>query len=148
MSDISRMAAAFEEKSKQQAESTEQAVKHAFEKHENALLLALNESEQRTSAAIAAQHQRLRQTALKSWMAIVIPVSLMFLLGTSAIMTMGWYIDHQVNEILNNRTTLEMLHERGGSADLNHCGEDRRLCVKIDESAQHYQGGYRIMEGY
>lgn len=148
MSDISNMAAAFEQKSKQQAEDTEQAVKRAFEKHESALLSALSASEKKTSAAIAAQHQRLRQTALKSWMAIVIPVSLTFLLGASAIVTMGWYIDHQVNEILNNRTTLETLHEKGGSADLSHCGEDRRLCVKIDESAGRYQGGYQVMEGY
>lgn len=148
MSDISNMAAAFEQKSKQQAADTEQAVKLAFEKHEKALLSALNESEKKTSAAIAAQHQRLRRNALKTWMFIAISIVLVVLLGASAIVTMGWYIDRQVNEIANNRTTLEMLKERGGSANLSHCGEDRRLCVKIDESAGHYQGGYRIMEGY
>lgn len=148
MSDISNMAAAFEQKSKQQAEDTEQAVKRAFEKHESALLSALSASEKKTSAAIAAQHQRLRQTALKTWMFIAISMVLVFLLGGSAILTMGWYIDRQVNEIANNRTTLEMMNERGGSADLSHCGDDRRLCVKIDESAGRYQGGYQIMEGY
>jgi hypothetical protein len=148
MSDISNMAAAFEQRSKQQAEDTEQAVKRAFEKHESALLSALSASEKKTSAAIAAQHQRLRQTALKTWMFIAISMVLVFLLGGSAILTMGWYIDRQVNEIANNRTTLEMMNERGGSADLSHCGDDRRLCVKIDESAGRYQGGYQIMEGY
>jgi Flp pilus assembly protein TadB len=153
MSEISRMAAAFEEKSKQQAEDTEQAVKRAFEKHESALLSALNESEKKTSAAIRAQHQSLRQTALRSWMYIFITIALVILLGGSTIMTMGWYIERQVTEIANNRVNLEMLQERGSKMNLITCGDDRRLCVEIDPDAPAYSSEnenktYRILKGY
>lgn len=139
------MAAAFEQKSKQQAEDTEQAVKHAFEKHESALLSALSESEKKTSAAIAAQHQRLRQTALKSWMAVVIPVSLTLLLGAGAIATMSWYITGQIDQIASNHKTLEHLKGLGGEIQLNQCGG--HVCAKIDESAPTYEEGYRILKG-
>lgn len=148
MSRISELAATFEQKSTTQAAHTEQVVQDAFRMHENALLQALNESEKKTSAAIAAQHQSLRQSALKTWMFIAISLALVLLLGGGIIWSMGRYIEHQVYEIASNKLTLEKIHKQGGSMDLGHCGNDRRLCVKIDKSAEQYEGGYQIPEGY
>ncbi|WP_407658272.1 MbeB family mobilization protein [Larsenimonas rhizosphaerae] len=148
MSRISDLAASFEQKSKQQAASTEQSVQNAFKAHESALLTALNESEQRTKAAIDAQSRNLQRTALKSWMAVVIPVSLTLLLALGAIATMGWYITGQIEEIARHKVTLEQLKNQGGAIQLSRCGEDGRLCARIDEDAVNYQNGYRVLEGY
>ena len=148
MSEISKMATAFEQKSKEQAENTEQAVKSALKKHENALLLALSESEKTTSDAIRAQSQRLKRTALSSWMAVAIPVIVTLALSAGVITGMAWYMNSQVEQIVSHKATLERLAEEGSEIQLNYCGDSRRLCAKIDESAQTYQGGYRILEGY
>lgn len=148
MSEMSRLATAFEERSKEQAESTEKAVRSAFEKHESALLSALSESEKRTSDAIRAQSRSLQRAALRSWMAVTIPIAASLALGLGAIATMGWYITGQINEIASHNATLEKLRSEGGGIQLSHCGESRRLCTKIDEDAPRYQGGYRILEGY
>ena len=148
MSEISKMATAFEQRSKEQAENTEQAVKSALKKHEHALLLALSESEKTTSDAIRAQSHRLKSTALSSWMAVAIPVIVTLALSAGAITAMSWYMNSQVEQILDHKATLERLAKEGAAIQLNYCGDNRRLCVKIDESAQTYQGGYRILEGY
>lgn len=148
MSEISRLAKAFEQRASEQAESTESAVKSAFERHESALLSALSESEKTTSAAIRAQSRRLQKTALKSWLAVTIPVALTLLLAAGALGSMGWYISHQVDEVAQHRATLEVLKAEGGEIELSRCGESRRLCAKIDEDADRYQNGYRILKGY
>lgn len=148
MSEISRLAKAFEQRASEQAESTESAVKSAFERHESALLSALSESEKTTSAAIRAQSRRLRRIALKSWMAVLIPVALTLLLGAGALGAMSWHIGNQMDEMARHRATLEVLKAEGGEIDLSRCGESRRLCARIDESADRYQNGYRILEGY
>lgn len=148
MSEISRLATAFEKRSTEQAESTEKAVASAFERHENALLSALSESEKRTSDAIRAQSRSLQRTALKSWMAVAIPVIATLLIAAGALGTMSWYITGQINEIASHNATLERLEQEGGSIQLSYCGESRRLCAKIDEDAERYQNGYRILKGY
>mgnify|MGYP003722922095 FL=1 len=148
MSEVSKFAEAFRQKSIEQAESTEKAVASAFEKHENALLSALSESEQRTRDAIRAQSRSLQRTALKSWMAVAIPVIATLLIAAGALGAMGWYITGQINEIASHNATLERLEQEGGSIQLSYCGESRRLCAKIDEDAERYQNGYRILEGY
>ena len=148
MSEVSKFAEAFRQKSIEQAESTEKAVASAFEKHENALLSALSESEQRTRDAIRAQSRSLQRTALKSWMAVAIPVIATLLIAAGALGAMGWYITGQINEIASHNATLERLEQEGGSIQLSYCGESRRLCAKIDEDAERYQSGYRILEGY
>ena len=148
MSEVSKFAEAFRQKSIEQAESTEKAVASAFEKHENALLSALSESEQRTRDAIRAQSRSLQRTALKSWMTVAIPVIATLLIAAGALGAMGWYITGQINEIASHNATLERLEQEGGSIQLSYCGESRRLCAKIDEDAERYQNGYRILEGY
>ncbi|WP_234271855.1 MbeB family mobilization protein [Billgrantia ethanolica] len=155
MSEISRLAAGFEQRSKQQAESTEQAVRSAFERHENALLAALSESEQRTSAAIRAQSRSLQRTALTSWLAVVIPVALTLLLGSGALWWMSQSVAGKLAEIERHNTTLERLAQEGGRVQLTHCGNERRLCAKIhpDSRGQRPQtfgenGEYLILEGY
>lgn len=150
MSEISRLAAGFEQRSKQQAESTEQAVRSAFERHESALLAALSESEQRTSAAIRAQSRSLQRTALTSWLAVVIPVALTLLLGSGALWWMSQSVAGKLAEIERHNTTLERLAQEGGRVQLTHCGNERRLCAKIDTQAVEYgeNGEYRILEGY
>jgi hypothetical protein len=148
MSEILKMATAFEQRSKEQAENTEKAVKSAFEKHESALIQALSESEKRTNAAIHAQSQRLKQTALRSWMAVAIPVIVTLTLSAGAIIGMTWYMNSQIEQIATHKATLERLAEEGAEIQLDYCGDNRRLCVQIDESAPAYKGGYRILENY
>lgn len=150
MSEISRLATAFEARSKEQAESTEKAVRSAFEKHESALLSALSESEKRTSDAIRAQSRSLQRTALKSWVAVVIPIAASLALGLGALGAMSWYIAGQIDEIASHNATLERLAQEGGAIQLSQCGESRRLCVRIDEDAGVYgeNGTYRVLEGY
>lgn len=151
MSEISRLARAFEKRSTEQAESTEKAVASAFERHENALLSALSESEKRTSDAIRAQSRSLQRTALKSWMAVAIPVIATLLIAAGALGAMSWYIGHQIDTIAQQNATIERLSQEGGNIELNHCGEDRRLCAKIaDPESRGYgeKGQYRILEGY
>lgn len=151
MSEISRLATAFEKRSTEQAESTEKAVQTAFKEHENALMSALSESEKRTSTAIRAQSRRLQRTALKSWLAVTITVAMTLLLGASIIGMMGWHMGNQIDEIARHKQTLETLKAEGGAIELNHCGEDRRMCAKMSESDTRGYGEnsqYRILKGY
>jgi len=45
---------------------------------------------------------------------------------------------------------LEQLNKLGGKADLQHCGEKRRLCVRVDLAAGSYgkQSDYYVIHGY
>jgi len=47
-------------------------------------------------------------------------------------------------------TNIARLSERGGQAQLRHCGSQRRLCVRIDRAAPAYGEGsdYRVVRGY
>lgn len=152
MSEISKLAAAFEQKSTERAENTEKAVKSAFEKHENALLSELSASEKRTRDAIRAQNQRLQRTALKSWMFIAIPLVMIGLLAAGSSALMGKYITHQVEQIASYNRTLATLEAEGSKIKLTHCGESRRLCAKIDADSGRYGNGdddkYLILDGY
>lgn len=155
MSKILDWATDFEQKSKKRAEDTERAIRSAFEKHESALLSALSESEKRTSAAIAVQSRRLQKTALKSWMAVVIPLAITLLLGSGALWWMSQSIAGKLIEIERHNATLERLAQEGGRVQLTHCGSERRLCVKVHPDslgsrplAFGENGEYRILEGY
>ena len=152
MSEISKLAAAFEQKSTERAENTEKAVQSAFEKHENALLSELSASEKRTRDAIRAQNQRLQRTALKSWMFIAIPLVMIGLLAAGSSALMGKYITHQIEQIASYNRTLERLEDEGSKITLTHCGESSRLCAKIDADSVRYGNGdddtYLILDGY
>lgn len=155
MSEISRLAQIFEQRSTEQVENTEKAVRSAFERHESALLAALSENEQRTRDAIRAQSRRLQRTALTSWLAVAIPVALTLLLGVGAVWWLSQSVAGKLAEIERHNTTLERLAQEGGRVQLTHCGNERRLCAKIhpDSRGQRPQtfgenGEYLILEGY
>jgi hypothetical protein len=151
MSEISRLAKAFEQRANEQAESTEKAVESAFEKHESALLSALSESERTTSAAIRGQSRRLKRVALQSWIAVAIPVMLTLLLGAGALGAMSWHISNQIDEIAHHRSTLETLKAKGSAIKMTTCGEDGRLCVEVaepDKAGYGENGQYRVLKGY
>jgi hypothetical protein len=48
------------------------------------------------------------------------------------------------------RADVDRLEQRGGRADLRHCGSPGRLCVRIDKGAPSYgeKGDYYIVQGY
>ena len=65
---------------------------------------------------------------------------------------LGWDW-HLVQKIEGERATINSLDEKGGRAKLTHCGDDNRLCVKIDNKAGSFnvpgeKGEYRIIDGY
>jgi hypothetical protein len=45
---------------------------------------------------------------------------------------------------------VERLNKLGGRADLQHCGDERRLCVRVDPQAGHYgqHSDYYVIKGY
>jgi hypothetical protein len=59
-------------------------------------------------------------------------------------------ISHFSDQIIDLQSTVKQLEESGGKIQFNHCGEDRRLCVKIDQTAIQYgkNGEWRILKGY
>lgn len=141
MSEISRLAANFEQRSSELAASTDETVRSALKEHEKRLRTALSESEKRISADIQGQHQRLAKTAAKSWLAVLIPIviTLLGMAGTS------WYLGQRIQRQL---ATTQQLEAEGGNMTLAQCGESQRLCVKIDPEAPAYENGYRIPKGY
>lgn len=151
MSEISRLAKDFKKRSTEQAESTEKAVQNVFKKHESVLKAELEKSEKRTSSAIRAHSRRLRRIALKSWMAVTIPVLLTLLLGSGVLWSMSWYMSQQIDEIVQNRETLEKLKDQGGAVEMTYCTKKDRLCAKIaepDGKGYGKNGQYRILKGY
>lgn len=152
MSEISRLAEGFEQRSKQQAESTEKAVRSAFKKHERALLSALSESEKRTSAAIRDQNRRLSAIALKGWLWIVLVIFLLLTSSAGLIWWMGQEITANAAEIQRQSRALDQLAAEGSRIELSRCGESRRLCVAIDAESGRYKGEngtlYLIPRGY
>jgi len=88
-------------------------------------------------------------------MAVTIPIVASLALGLGAMLTMGWYITGQIDEIASHNATLEQLKNEGGAIQLSHCGDSQRLCAKVSseslgERARRFgeNGQYRILEGY
>ena len=97
----------------------------------------------------------MQRTALKSWMAVAIPVIATLLIAAGALGAMTWYIAHQINTIEQQNATIERLSKQGGDIQLTVCGDSRRLCAKIhpdslgrNPEAFGENGQYRILEGY
>jgi hypothetical protein len=46
--------------------------------------------------------------------------------------------------------SLTELEQQGGRIDWRHCGESKRLCVRVDRKAPAYgdRGDYYVIEGY
>lgn len=157
MSKILELAKTFEESSKQQASDIETSVKNAFEPHEKAILAALDSSGRRLNAAIDGQSRRWGWLVLKGWICTLIGVVLMLGISWGVLWYQGTLIAENWAQISRQNTTLEQLAAKGGKLILSTCGEDKRLCVKMDLKALAYgreeeseRGEYpwRIPEGY
>ncbi len=56
-----------------------------------------------------------------------------------------WY---QGKLIAERYATLETLKAKGGALTTATCGDDRKLCILMDEKEGKFEGGYRIPKGY
>ena len=150
MSKILDLAQGFEEKSKQQAEHTEQALKGAFEKHEADLRSVLNESMQKMSGDIRAHNTRMSRLLLTSWKWAGIVLIALLLLLSGGIWGLGQYIQSQIQEISDNQAMIDELARKGGKLVFSRCGGGR-MCIEIDPKMVRYGDEphtYMIPKGY
>lgn len=152
MSEISRLAQAFESNSKSEAKRIEESVNNAFSEHEKALKQALKDAEKRTSDAIHAQNRRLRQIALKGWLWMLLSLVMIGSASAGMLAWTGTQISSNVAEIQRQRSTLAQLTSQGGGVQTTTCGDSRRLCIAMDPSMNRYSTDdsavYMIPEGY
>ena len=152
MSKILSLAQDFEKKSKQQAHDTEQRLKSEFERHETFIEQALRSSEQKIKGDIRDQNQRLSALVLKSWLWIVLSAVLVLVACSSVIWWQGKTILENQLEISQQSKTLEDLKSKGGKIQMSTCGDQKRLCIKIDLDEDSYGSNgvypWKIPEGY
>ena len=154
MSKILEQAKTFEENSKQQVSDIETCVNSEFGKHEQAILGALRSSNQSLIAAIDGQSRRWGWLVLKGWLCTLIGVVLMLGISWGVLWYQGTLIAENWAQISRQNTTLEQLAAKGGKLILSTCGEDKRLCVRVDLKESAYgdkeKGEYpwMIPEGY
>uniref|UniRef100_UPI0015F7756A MbeB family mobilization protein n=2 Tax=Vibrio TaxID=662 RepID=UPI0015F7756A len=152
MSKILDLAQDFEKKSKQQALDTEQHLKSEFERHERFIEQALRSSEQKIKGDINAQNRRMSVLVLKSWAWIGLSIFLVIVACSGVIWGQSKVIAQNWQTISEQKATLSELKAKGGKIKVSHCGEEKRLCVKVDldESGYGNDGVYpwRIPEGY
>jgi hypothetical protein len=72
-------------------------------------------------------------------------------------LSVGWWLLPSQDELARLRTQREALaravatlSQSGGRIDLRHCGNDRRLCVRVDREAPAYgkSADYYVVKGY
>ncbi|EPA5448737.1 MobB protein [Vibrio cholerae] len=152
MSKILNLAQDFEKKSKQQAHDTEQRLKSEFERHEKFIEQALRSSEQKIKGDINAQNQRMSALVLKSWLWIVLSVFLVLVACTGVIWWQGRTILANQQEISRQNATIEQLESKGGKIQMSTCGDQKRLCIKVDLDEDSYGSNgvypWKIPEGY
>ena len=141
MSKVLDMAKDFEQKSKQRASDIDGTLTTEFEKHEQAVLRALESSEISIKSAIQGHQRRMGWLLLRGW-GLMLVGSLLLLSAMSGIL---WY---QGTMIAERMATLDTLKQRGGKIQFNTCGDERQLCILTDEEAGKYGDGYRIPKGY
>ena len=145
MSELLTLAKTFEQTSKQQASDTKAVLKTEFERHDRFISEALRSSEQRTSAAIQEQNQRLRALALKGWVYLGLSAAMLLTVAFGALWWTGAQIAANAQTISKQTETIRQLNTEGGFIQWSACGG--RVCVKIDKSAPEYENGYRIVDG-
>ncbi len=152
MSELLALAKSFEQTSKQQASDTKAVLKADFERHNQFISEALRSSEQRTSAAIQEQNQRLRDLALKGWVYLGLSAAMLLTVAFGALWWTGEQIaanvetiSTQEETISTQEQTIKKLNRAGGFIQWSQCGD--QLCVKIDKNAQEYENGYRVVDG-
>lgn len=148
MSKILDMAQNFEQKSKQLALDTEQSLKSEFERHERFITTVLKSSEQKIERDISAQNRKMSALVLRTWLWVALSVIIAFTGCLSALWWQGKMISENWQTISEQKRTIQELSDRGGKIQLSRCGEQERLCARIDENARPYQDGYRILKGY
>lgn len=119
MSEILNLAKGFEEKSRQQAQDTEQSVKREFERLETSLREDLKSSSQNISNAIREQNDKLTSIVRHS---ILSALGWIFLFAVLLIMILGgiiWYqgtvITSRLNEMDSYSQQLESLKAQSGA---------------------------------
>ena len=150
MSKIFDLAQSFEEKSKQQANDTETRLATALKTHETFISDALDKSETIISGAINAQNRRIRALLLKTWLWMGLSLIAILTASYGVIWLQGEMITQNWLTISEQKDTLQQLEAKGGKIQWSQCGENRRLCVMIDEKAGTYgqDGEWRILKGY
>lgn len=138
MSEILDLAKSFEQKLKRQAEDTDESVKAALKQHERVLMECLSAEQKKIESAIRDHSKKLNNSLLKSWIGAVIGIGTVILLGFGVLFWMQ-------GEIRDRYTEMERLP----SAKVRTCGEQKRLCVEIDQKASAYgtNGEFRIIKG-
>lgn len=152
MSEISRLASSFEQRSKSEAERIEKSVRSAFDQHEKALRRELKNAEKRTADAIHDHSRSLRRIALKTWLWVLLSLILVGSVSAGLLWLTGQQIASNVAEIQRQQKTLDQLRSQGGEIQTTRCGESRRLCIALDPSLSRYttEDGtvYMIPRGY
>ncbi|WP_265495203.1 MULTISPECIES: MbeB family mobilization protein [Enterobacterales] len=119
MSEILNLAQAFEEKSKQQAQDTEQSVKREFVRLEASISADLKLSSQSISSAIHEQNGRLtgmiRATATTALIWIVICAALLIGILSGIIWFQGQIISSRLSDIDGYSQQLESLKAKSGA---------------------------------
>lgn len=139
MSKVLDMAKDFEQKSKKRASDIDGTLKTEFEKHEKAVLRALESNEISIKNAIQGHQRRIGWLLLRGWGLMLVG----FLLLLSAMGGILWY---QGTMIAKRQATLDVLKAHGGEIQYGKCMN--RLCILMDEEAGKHGDGYRIPKGY
>ncbi|MGL5798781.1 MAG: MbeB family mobilization protein, partial [Plesiomonas sp.] len=144
------LAQSFEEKSKQQVSDTETRLTTAFEMHATFISDALGKNETIISDVISAQNRRVRALLLKTWIWMALSLIAILIASYGVIWLQGEMITKNWQAISEQKDTLQQLEAKGGKIQWNRCGDNRRLCVMIDEKAETYgqRGEWRILKGY
>lgn len=119
MSEILNLAKGFEEKSKQQAQDTEQSVKREFGRLETSISAELQSSSQSISNAIREQNGRLtgmiRATATTALIWIVVCAALLIGILSGIIWLQGKIISSRLNDIDGYSQQLASLKAKSGA---------------------------------
>ena len=119
MSEILNLAKGFEEKSKQQAQDTEQSVKREFARLETSISAELQSSSQSISNAIREQNGRLtgmiRATATTALIWIVVCAALLIGILSGIIWLQGQIISSRLNDIDGYSQQLASLKAKSGA---------------------------------
>ena len=130
MSEILNLAKGFEEKSKQQAQDTEQSVKREFERLETSISEDLKSSSQSISNAIHEQNGRLtgmiRATATTALIWIVVCAALLIGILSGIIWFQGQIISSRLSDIDGYSQQLASLKAKSGAGVTIYSDNTRR----------------------
>ena len=130
MSEILNLAKGFEEKSKQQAQDTEQSVKREFERLETSISEDLKSSSQSISNAIHEQNGRLtgmiRATATTALIWIVVCAALLIGILSGIIWFQGTIITSRLSEMDSYSQQLANLKAKSGAGVTIYSDDTRR----------------------